>query len=401
MAIKLDSRIIGQDMGPKWKALVEKYVNNMQRAGAATNALRKDIETSQLGLVHADKFLEELENFATSPDGIERGGLNPTEEKRRGMLTEVAEGRAVIDQVNKEVKFLAHSMGQDWVVDHQSISPINTRVTALIAALQELKNQYEARKFGGRKNPTKKLARLGIDKNVEIQIDNKIKQLQTCRAYLKELDKVLLDGSAIDEKSLKTAIEVSKGQSYNIQTDKINDASVLDGDGKLGEFVVLTDEQHDPKSKVQYHLGAVISKIVDGNWQPKPGTSQDEVDAINELYTQVINDPTAIVGSEGIENSIERQMHEVFSGKKPKARKSKTRKKVKVKTKVDLRKSKAQLAKLNAKKRRTKKALIDNAARRARETGTQGGTDAEEAKAAMRLKRLINQKLPAEVRRNM
>ena len=40
MAIKLDSRIIGQDMGPKWKALVEKYVNNMQRAGAATNALR-------------------------------------------------------------------------------------------------------------------------------------------------------------------------------------------------------------------------------------------------------------------------------------------------------------------------------------------------------------------------
>ncbi len=401
MAIKLDSRIIGQDMGPKWKALVEKYVNNMQRAGAATNALRKDIETSQLGLVHADKFLEELENFATSPDGIERGGLNPTEEKRRGMLTEVAEGRAVIDQVNKEVKFLAHSMGQDWVVDHQSISPINTRVTALIAALQELKNQYEARKFGGRKNPTKKLARLGIDKNVEIQIDNKIKQLQTCRAYLKELDKVLLDGSAIDEKSLKTAIEVSKGQSYNIQTDKINDASVLEGDKKLGEFVVLTDEQHDPKSKVQYHLGAVISKIVDGNWQPKPGTSQDEVDAINELYTQVINDPTAIVGSEGIENSIERQMHEVFSGKKPKARKSKTRKKVKVKTKVDLRKSKAQLAKLNAKKRRTKKALIDNAARRARETGTQGGTDAEEAKAAMRLKRLINQKLPAEVRRNM
>jgi len=402
MAIKLDSKIIGQNMGPKWKALVDKYVNNMQRAGAATNALRKDIEKSQHGLVHADKFLEELENFATSPLGIERGGLNRSEKASKARLTEVAEGRAVIDQVNKEVKSLAHSMGQGWVVDHQSITPINTRVTALIAALQELKNQHKAREFGGRKNPTKKLARLGIDKNVEVEIDNKIKQLQTCRAYLKELDKVLLDGSAIDEKSLKTAIEAGKGNNgYDIQTDKINDASVLDGDGNLGEFVVMTNEEHNPRSKVQYHLGAVISKIVDGNWQPKPGTSQDEVEAINELYDQVINDPTAVVGSEGIENSIERQMHEVFSGKRPKARKSKTSKTVKIKTKVDLRKSKAQLAKLNAKKRRVKKALADNAVRTARETGTQGGTDAEDAKAAMRLKRLINQRLPAEVRRNM
>ena len=45
--------------------------------------------------------------------------------------------------------------------------------------------------------------------------------------------------------------------------------------------------------------------------------------------------------------------------------------------------------------------MQQSAARSARKTATQDVSGAEDAKAAMRLKRLINQKLPAEVRRNM
>ena len=93
--------------------------------------------------------------------------------------------------------------------------------------------------------------------------------------------------------------------------------------------------------------------------------------------------------------------YEIFEGKTPKKRKSRTKTKTRIKAGVNLKKSKVQLAKLKAKKRRTKALLQQSASKSARKTATQSVGGAEDAKAAMRLKRLINQKLPAEVRRNM
>ena len=408
MAIKI-SKITGVEKGPKWDVIVDKYVEGIKKSSLTNIPLRRDIEKAQLGLVKAEDFLNALEvanSSDVSPKVLAQANLVG---KTGGKGTALESGtRALWKNVNKATKDLMNATGQKWVVDHKHITPVNQRTTALMEALEMLKEEYRnssslERGRGG--DFGKKLAGIGIigDETAVIgELDRRIKHLKTARAYLKELENVLLDGTTIDEVSLGTAIAAGQGNhGFDITTDKINDAGVLDGDGKVGEFTVLTNEQHDPKNEFQKHMGFVISQIIDSNWTIPNTASTDDQIAADRLYKQITQDPTTIVGSEGIKNSIERQMHEIFEGKTPKKRKSRTKKTTRVKSKVDLRKSKAQLARLNAKKRQTNAVLKQSIAKQERQTRTQDVGGAEDAKSALHLKRLINQKLPAEVRRNM
>ena len=399
MAIKI-SKITGTEMGPQWQKIVEAYAGTLKQTSLDDKPLRKGIERAQKGLLKADDFLDALAQ-ANSPD-LTSDMLG---DSARGIETGI---RAKWSNVNNTVKALAEQTGESWQVDHQSITPINQRVTGLIEALEMVKDEYiHSPEKGQASDVGRKLTSIGIttrdgDTAVIADIDKRVRHLKTARAYLKELDNVLLDGSTISEQDLARAIAVGNGSNgYDITSDKINDVSVLDGDGNLGEFAIITEGQHTPKSDLQSYMGAAVSKILDSNWKmPETASHEDQV-AVDKLYNQIINDPIAIIGSEGIENSIERQMHEIFEGKTPKKRKSRTKTKTRIKAGVNLKKSKVQLAKLKAKKRRTKALLQQSASKSARKTATQSVGGAEDARAAMRLKRLINQKLPAEVRRNM
>ena len=116
--------------------------------------------------------------------------------------------------------------------------------------------------------------------------------------------------------------------------------------------------------------------------------TDEKLDEINALRKSIEQNPTTIIGSEGIENAINRQLVEVFKGKKPKPSKSKTTRRKKVKSKMDLRKTKAGLAKLKAKKRKAKQLLALAAKRDAVKRKVSRGSG-DQAKAALHLKRLI------------
>ena len=118
------------------------------------------------------------------------------------------------------------------------------------------------------------------------------------------------------------------------------------------------------------------------------------------MFNTIAESSIDIEGSKGIWKSIDEQLDDIIDGKKPRKTKSKTVTKRTYNNKMDLRKTKAELAKLKAKKRRVKKSLQaaaskDMAKKRIRSSSS------DQAKAALHLKRLINRRLPAEVRRNM
>ena len=110
---------------------------------------------------------------------------------------------------------------------------------------------------------------------------------------------------------------------------------------------------------------------------------------LNRMFNTIVDSSIDIEGSKGIWKSIDEQLDDIIDGKKPRKTKSKTVTKRTYNNKMDLRKTKAELAKLKAKKRRVKKSLQaaaskDMAKKRIR------SSSADQAKAALHLNRLIN-----------
>ena len=410
------SKITGKVRGPNWDRLVDKLFSDTENTALHNTDIRKTIEKNQTAtLKNINGFLDalfEAEGQAgmQSFPGMEKESTTQGQ-LQAGMQMKYKEARRHVDKLSKGV------LTEKYEVDHINITPVNTRVTALIEVLEDLKAEYEQVKEKGlgssigKKMYNPGAGGLGIkpfdSAKAIAEFDRRIRLLKIARAYLKEMENAFASGTDPSEQDLANLVlAASQNNAYDITADKENDVAVYEGSSNLGHFQIITKGEHNKKNQYQSNMGYVLSKLLTGRWklpQGKDRLSDKEEEAIFNLYSQISNadDTITVIGSEGIENSINRQMHEIFEGKKPKRSKSKSKKTKRIKQKVDLRKTKAALAKVKAKKRRTKAAIQQNKAKEARLTAGQQESSPDQAKAALHLKRLINRRLPAEVRRNM
>lgn len=411
MAINVKSHITGKEKGTKWKTLTDRFYENHTLTLSDTD-IRKEIERDQRGLLtNLDGFLTELYDVGATTvtlDVHESSAQRADLTKASGGLL-IQEGvRAKYAHVQKAVKALTEDNALDgnWNVDHADIAPVNTRVTALIESLEMLKEELSTSTETGRGSDIgNKLYSMGAstaNQDSAIRdITNRIQHLKKARAYLKELEQVIRSGKSPSEEDLAAIVKANAtGSTYDITTEKINDVNVYEEGGDIGSFQIIEKGVHTQKTAYQSNMGFVLNKIMTGKYNIGSMMDPQQKQNIEEMYRQITTDPTTIVGSEGIKNSIERQIHDVFKGKKPKPSKSKTTRTKRVKEQMDLRKTKAALAKIKAKKRRAKQALLlaskaETSKKRIRSSSS------DQAKAALHLKRLINRRLPAEVRRNM
>ena len=302
---------------------------------------------------------------------------------------------------------LANSAGLSgqYELDHKDITPIGSRITLLIDATQELQQDLQAGNVAGKGNTLEAMgiARANSEVNRQAairELQERIDALKTARAHLDLIDK----GNFPSEAELQRVLEANNSQTpYSIVSTKINDVDVLGNNPNLGEWSIEEKDTHDDKSSYQAKLGAVIDRVMTGNYgiDDQVKREMETTDAeLDSIFNTISDSSIDFEGSKGIWKSIDQQLDDIIEGKTPRKTKSKTVTSRTYNNKMDLRKTKAGLAKLKAKKRRVKKSLQaaaskDIAKKRIRKSSS------GQAKAALHLRRLINRRLPAEVRRNM
>jgi hypothetical protein len=397
--------------GPKWKALTERFYRNVTLT--ASNAkIRNEIIKKQKGLItNLGGFLDALADAGssalTAPVHDEgRGAQIAGKSTAAGGQLLQAGYFAKAEHVRQAVKELSTEAGLDtkYEVDHVNVTPLGIKITSLIDVVESLRDDVISGGDTGRTTAVgqtlTKMAVSGNQNEIARELETRLQKLRTARAYLKELEPSIRRGETPTEKDLGQLVaKNAKGGSYSIRADKATDISVYEEGGMLGSFQIIDEDVHQKKTEYQSNMSYVLNDIMTGQFN-LPIMTDEKLDEINALRKSIEQNPTTIVGSEGIENAINRQLVEVFKGKKPKPSKSKTTRRKKVKSKMDLRKTKAGLAKLKAKKRKAKQLLALAAKRDAVKRKVSRGSG-DQAKAALHLKRLINRRLSAEVRRNM
>ena len=164
--------------------------------------------------------------------------------------------------------------------------------------------------------------------------------------------------------------------------------------GKVEQKIVLED-QTDPKGWEQ-KIGRWKSRTMTGAGLKKKGSDQPYDEDVAKLSQRLEKKFGKIAGSKLVENEVTKQLADIAMGKKSKAYSSKTKVKSKGKSSISSKaKLKASAARLK-RKNSTSRKVPPVAAKVMAESG--GGSRMVEA---LKLKKLINKRLPAEVRRNM
>ena len=404
------STITGQKRGKEWQGLIDKFYRDVKLSSKNTGLRKKLLNVQKGTLVNTNILYDKIDEVAGAILRETQTDLFADTDPVRGEagLQEGATG-AKHAKVARDLQELANSAGLSgqYQLDHKDITPIGLRISALIDGTQELQQDLQAGNVAGKGNT---LEQMGIARaNTEVNRQAAIRELQvridtlkTARAHLDLIDK----GNFPSEAELQRILVANNSQTpYSIVTTKKNDVNVMGSNPNLGEWSVEETTTHADKSSYQAKLGAVINRVMTGSndygigAQAKQDMSTTDAE-LNRMFNTIVNSSIDIEGSKGIWKSIDEQLDDIIDGKKPRKTKSKTVTKRTYNNKMDLRKTKAELAKLKAKKRRVKKSLQaaaskDMAKKRIRSSSS------DQAKAALHLKRLINRRLPAEVRRNM
>ena len=417
MAINTKSNITGEERGPEWKEIIKKFDRDVKLSSENTG-LRRTLERVQRGtLENTKKFFDALHSMGSKmlvETQTDLFGAPPSAEMqgqaRSAGGLKLQEGlQERFSYVSNAVSALAKDAGLSgqYELDHKHITPVGSRITALIDATTDLLNELNTNpnlaETGTRlsnmgiQRANSEANRLGAIREVQTRLDG----LRTARAHLAELE----NGTTPSEAQLQKALEANEKNTgpYNIETKKINDVNVLDSDPKLGSFSIEETGTHAGKTGYQSKMGVVINKIMEGNYgidQQLKDDMQTSDDELDRIYNTVMDSNVEIIGSKGIENSITKQMHDIFIGKKHKPTKSITKSRKTYNNKMDLRRTKAELAKIKAKKRKVTQLLAAAAAKDKTKKRIRKSSSGQ-AKATLHLRRLINRRLPAEVRRNM
>jgi hypothetical protein len=414
--ISVKSHVTGRNKGTKWTKLTDQLFDNLTETGLDNTDIRDQIQRDQKGMfVNLEGFLQALYDAESKNVSLATGfsdeyfGDSATTSSgkhlQEGIRVKYAEAQKIVRELTNGV-----TMSDKYEVDHVNVTPVNTRITALIEVLEMIKEDYRQVQEKGRGsnlgqkmysdmsiNPTNALKAIS-------ELDTRINHLKLARAFMKELERNMESGATPSEQDLTSMLRANaKDNYYDITADKINDVNVYESGGDLGSFQIITESAHTSKSQNQRIMGSVLNRVMLGSYKLPENIDPKEEAAIRKMYTQLTDaheGGITVVGSEGIENSINRQMIEILKGKTPKPSKSRTRTTKKIKVKVDLRKTKAAVAKLKAKKLRIKKALLLAGKTEAVKKRIRRSSSGQ-AKSALHLKRLINRRLPAEVRRNM
>ena len=311
-------------------------------------------------------------------------------------------GRYVYDAfvaVRTKVKVLFDKLNMD--MGHQEVTPISVQLALVAEAYQNLEDALSA----AAKTPAG-AGRVGVASRVSGETGEAlqkagIKTVADIRKVKKKIQKLMLGFELMQKVPYVQGMKASRTPFK----DLIQEYNKLQ---KMGELDVQTlkDKIIDTaKGKVRLELRAE-SKAYNQRFKPvyeklmqrsaQQITQGKETAALKNYLNKIkIGD---VKGSPAIEDKIVKDITDIARGKKVKASKTKTTKTKKVKTNVKGKKlSKANLTKLG--KASTKgKAILAKGIRAG--GGKKGKTGRQQLDLA-KIQIAINQKLPAEVRRNM
>jgi hypothetical protein len=348
----------------------------------------KQIELAEIGNI--DTFLiklnRTLDTNVFSPESLAE-------------ITEVLQSRAPIEELRKALNRLTGQLDELVELDHITMEPINVTLTLTIKAIENIIRNIE--QYGT-------LARADDDFVGKYGEGSKFNT-----SHIPELRKVISDirglrlaseistafGRKITVKEFKEGIEQYRRSNgtYNIEVLKTKDLSGLQ-DGKiLSVLEIRTKSDHESKSSFQKLIGQARVRALGGK------SKKEETERVKKLLAEIRQiGPENLTGSKTIKEVLHSQIKDTLKGKTVTKYKAKSNKKSKVNAPLpranNKLKSKGSRVQLQA---RNIAALLGSTSKTKKDTSKVETNDGSLQKELNKLKRLINARLPAEVRRNM
>ena len=205
----------------------------------------------------------------------------------------------------------------------------------------------------------------------------------TAQAISRAPDSIL--GNTSDLDSMDLALDYFEEVTTQAQWEVIKEKEINVLAGKAEQKLVLELKQSQPKRKAEFRIGKVVQDL----WREGTGPAYQEVK--EKVLRKTVF--TKLAGSKVFEDQLVKQTTDLALGKKPKAYKSRTNK-VKKALPSKIVKGSLKLKALKKKKNAIKIAALAPA--KMSEKGSE-----QSVRELMKVRTLINKRLPAEVRRNM
>lgn len=357
--------------------------NIFSKAGKLRNELQQ-IELAEI--TNLEKFLADV--GVTLEDPIFK-------QRNLSGVLEILESKEPIENLRSAITKLTKELGVVVELDHTSMEPINVTLSLTIKAIQGIIADIE--RFGTVNRRSDDFVKEYGEgsKFTESSIAG-LRRVATNLKKLRVASQIsTIQGMGITPREFKEGLEEYRQSNgtYNIEELKTKDLAGLK-DGKIiSSIEIKTSEDHFSKSKFQRLIGRARIQAL--------GSKQEAAADVQRLLKKLKDiGPENIEGSKTIKNVLTDQIADTLAGKKVKKYKSKTstkttksfslpRPKNSLKTKLSrIEKQAGIIAAVS-----TSKSAFKN-----RKDKREGGSLQTELN---KLKRLINARLPAEVRRNM
>lgn len=203
----------------------------------------------------------------------------------------------------------------------------------------------------------------------------------TAQAISRAPDNILGNSSVIED--MTAAIDYFESVTNQAQWEAIKEKEINILSGKAEQEIEIVLKQPPAKTRAEYRIGETVRDL----WSVT-GPSWNRVKEV--LSASKL---TSLQGSKALEDELVKQTTDLVAGKKPKPYRSKTKKNKKSSS------SGAVKGSLKLKALKKKKKAIKIAALAPAKLSEKGSEDS--VRELLKIKNLINKRLPAEVRRNM
>jgi|11BtaG_2_1085332.scaffolds.fasta_scaffold03883_3 hypothetical protein len=370
----------------------------------ASKTLREQVDGQMVGdLKIPEQFLDRL-----------------TAAGRKLLVSKISEGRlltkrtqsglrnALNNLISAIEKNTAANIGEGWQVDHQELNIVGIRLVYILEYLRYIRGEVAA------ENNLRKNARglsalgdseigtlqvSGTNQNVSaLDLDSLIADFKWLVAANASLSNAYKTGLQVNPKDMsKLTKDWLKANKYNLDAYK---DKVVNVNTKTDFSFRLETEKYnvDIKGRVERILGRKASKLLGQRLSSWYGTWKQQEDSFaRDFFPGKPKDLFKIKGSKQIGPEIENQFLDTFNGK-ARTYKSNTKMKSSIIEKPE-NKTKVGLKKLGRKKTDAVRMLKQASAKIS--SAKVGKEKSDEAVNLLKLKRLINTRLGAEVRRNM
>ena len=281
---------------------------------------------------------------------------------------------------------------------HQDITPSGIRLAAFAQALQDLEDNLIALK-----NPTPAgEGRVSVPSQAMTLQKQNIAEL---RKVKQTVQKMVIATNLIEKMPMTATLKTATAKTKYIELAKVfNSKSTKDTEAILDTQKQKLIDLRKGKARIELKIEAASYNQFKKDFQSPLGTNASRIfkgqKPSGDLTKYFINKVKIgkLTGSESIEDKIVKDVSALAMGKKIKATKTRS----KVKTKAGKLSSGKKTNVVNKHAKLTQKAKsVRNKAARATKKGTKGKESATENQDLFKLEKLIQKRLPAEVRRNM